>query len=185
MRSIPLRWRCSLAAVLALALVLHLSFAVNATSDGRVTIADLRAARTRQSASLEMVSIADSSRAAPPSPPIASATADIIHNRAISDIGATAADRREEAPHDAESAFPPPPPPKIRLRRSASEDIALAKPAASEQLTMPIRTAPFPVVMLAHARPGRLNVTLTSLLGVRGLDRSCVVGRSRKSTSTF
>jgi hypothetical protein len=36
------------------------------------------------------------------------------------------------------------------------------------------RTAPFPVLMLAHKRPARLNRTLSSLLAVRGLDRSQV-----------
>lgn len=35
-----------------------------------------------------------------------------------------------------------------------------------------MRTAPFPVVLLAHERAGRLNVTLTSLLHVRGIDRA-------------
>ena len=34
----------------------------------------------------------------------------------------------------------------------------------------PERTRPFPVVLLAHGRPERLNATLRSLLGVRGLD---------------
>ena len=36
------------------------------------------------------------------------------------------------------------------------------------------RTSPFPVVLLAHARPERLNLTLASLVRVRHLDRRLV-----------
>ena len=164
MRSAPLR--CALAAILALLLVLHLSFAVNATSDNNkaITIADLRAAQQHQPSSLgEASSIA--SRAPPPSPPIASATA--IINRAIPGTSATATDADRQVSNVA---------PPRRAVVGKTTRLELASASASELPSQPMRTTPFPVVMLAHARPGRLNVTLTSLLGVRGIDRSCLRG---------
>lgn len=72
-------------------------------------------------------------------------------------------------------APPPPPRPPIAMRRRArarkpARAAAPPPPAAEPAL----RTAPFPVLMLAHGRPARLNATLASLLAVGGLDRSQV-----------
>ena len=60
--------------------------------------------------------------------------------------------------------LPPPSPPPL-----ATFDVSEAVEASIEA-----RTKPFPVVLLAHARATRLNLTLTSLRAVRGLDASRV-----------
>ena len=75
-------------------------------------------------------------------------------------------------------AMPPPPastaPPltSARLRSLPGSFPHLEKPVTSQRLrnNSPERIAPFPVVMLAHARPERLDATLKSLMGVHGID---------------
>lgn len=87
--------------------------------------------------------------------------------------------------------LPPPPPSTLSLattqamhasnERHSKPALTMAKHTQEVSITsMPtpaateaednFRTSPFPVVLLAHARARRLNVTLHSLLAVRGID---------------
>lgn len=63
-------------------------------------------------------------------------------------------------------------PPASMASSSSRPPVPPPAPAARSLAAMPsdVRTDPFPVVLLAHARPRRLNITLASLLHVRQVE---------------
>ena len=79
----------------------------------------------------------------------------LSHQLSIADAAPTPSQRLPPSP-------PPPPLPSI-----SHDEIDTAAPSDA-------RTKPFPVVLLAHERPQRLNATLTSLRAVRGIDANQV-----------
>ena len=76
------------------------------------------------------------------------------------------------------SASPPPPPPPTRKGKPKNSKPPPPPPPPPWPPTPPPdarpRTKAFPILMLAHARPDKLERTLQSLLAVRQVDRSQV-----------